>query len=296
MKVLKENLNPEEYEKFNLKECLDILYYVDGITIDDLFDSLIITEEEVKQLKSDIESVERETIEKIYNYCYNHNIFINDILWIQEKEDLPKSNILLAHGSRFNIKGNIRLDASGDSNDFANGFYCGENLKQAGMFVSGEPESSLYIISLDPSYLKAARFNVSTNWMLAVAYYRETIDEYKNHPRIKNIISKIEECDYIIAPIADNRMFQIIDAFIGGEITDAQCKYALSATNLGFQYVFKNKKALEHLSVLNHLYLCKAEKNRYNIFNQEESNTSLNKAIVAKKKFANVGNYIQDIL
>ena len=49
MKVLKENLNPEEYEKFNLKECLDILYYVDGITIDGLFDSLIITEEEVKQ-------------------------------------------------------------------------------------------------------------------------------------------------------------------------------------------------------------------------------------------------------
>lgn len=295
MNIIKENLQPNEYEKFDLKECLDILLFVDGITVDDLYEKLIITEEE-RDIISNGKEAPRETIEKIYNFCYNHNIFINDIIWLQTKEELQGKDILLAHGSRKNIIGNIRLDASGDSNDFANGFYCGESLKQAGMFISNEPESSLYIVRLNPENLKAAKFNVSTNWMLAVAYYRETIDEYKNSPRIQNIISKIEDCDYIIAPIADNRMFQIIDAFTSGQITDTQCKYALSYTNLGYQFVFKNQKALDNLEILNHLYLCNNEKNRYNISNQEESNTSLNKAIIARKKFANIGNYITDIL
>ena len=32
--------------------------------------------------------------------------------------------------------------------------------------------------------------------------------------------AKSRDCDYIIAPIADNRMFKIIDSFIEGEITD----------------------------------------------------------------------------
>lgn len=295
MSILKENLQPKEYGEFNLEECLDILYYVEGLTVDDLYEKLIITEEE-KDLISNGKEVPREVIEKIYNFCYSHNIFVNDIIWIQTKEELPNGEILLAHGSRKNIKGNIRLDASGDSNDFANGFYCGESLKQAGMFISNEPESSLYTVRFNPKDLKAAKFNVSTNWMLAVAYFRETIDDYKNSPRIKNIISKINECDYIIAPIADNRMFQIIDAFTEGQITDAQCKYALSYTNLGYQFVFKNQKALDNLEVLNHLYLCNNEKNRYNISNQEESTTSLNKAIIARKKFTNVGNYINGIL
>jgi len=31
-------------------------------------------------------------------------------------------------------------------------------------------------------------------------------------------------------------MFEIIDSFIEGEITDVQCQHCLSATNLGKQY------------------------------------------------------------
>ena len=61
---------------------------------------------------------------------------------------------------------------------------------------------------------------------------------YKNHPTIKTLIEQSKDCDYIIAPIADNRMFQIINAFIDGEITDEQCKHCLAATNLGMQYIF----------------------------------------------------------
>ena len=53
------------------------------------------------------------------------------------------------------------------------------------------------------------------------------LDEYKEHPTIKMLAEQSRDCDYIIAPIADNRMFQIINSFINGEITDEQSNTVL---------------------------------------------------------------------
>ena len=50
--------------------------------------------------------------------------------------------------------------------------------------------------------------------MMTIAYYRGTLEEYKTHPKIKALVKQSRECDYVIAPIADNRMFQIINSFI----------------------------------------------------------------------------------
>lgn len=290
------SLTPTEYEQFNIEDALYILQAVAGLELSDLYDKLILTESDIEEINVDPTNVNPEIMEKVYNFCYNSGLYINDILWLDMKERLEDDSLLLAHGSRINIKGNIRLDVSGDSNDFSNGFYCGENLKQAGMFVSNEPDSSSYIIEFKPIGLDMKKFNVSTDWLLAVAYYRETIDEYKNSDRIQKLINDIEKCDFIMAPIADNRMFQIIDAFTDNQITDVQCRHALSATNLGYQFVMKDKKAVSNIKILKHLYLCGVEKNKYSVLGQEESNTSLNKAILAKKQFSNKGKYIMDIL
>ena len=71
-----------------------------------------------------------------------------------------------------------------------------------------------------------------------IEYLRfKALEKYKEHPYIKKLISKLENIDYVIAPIADNRMYRIINSFIDGEITDEQCKHCLAATNLGNQYV-----------------------------------------------------------
>lgn len=85
-------------------------------------------------------------------------------------------------------------------------------------------------MDFDEQDLTCRKYEVNQNWMLTIAYYRGTLDEYKDHPIVKNLVEQSGNCDYIIAPIADNRMFQIINSFIGGEITDEQCnltdKYA----------------------------------------------------------------------
>lgn len=132
--------------------------------------------------------------------------------------------------------------------------------------------------------------------MLAVAYYRETLNDYLDCERVQKIINEVESSDYVVAPIADNRMFQIIDSFINGEITDVQCHHAMSATNLGYQYVFKNESCLSNLNIIRHSYLCGLEKQFYKQKNAVESNTSLNKAIVSKNKYRFDGKYIDELL
>lgn len=284
-------------EIFNIWTSLDMIDEVFNMTLEDLLENLIISEDDYHTiLNSDSEDIPKEIFEKIYNYAYNNGLYINDIRWLEEKELLGLDELLLSHGSRVNIRGDIRLDVAADINDFSKGFYCGESLKQAGMFVSQEPNSSLYIVSFVPEGLKSKRFNVSTDWMLAIAYYRGTLGDLARRSRVEEVVDAVENSDYVIAPIADNRMFRIIDAFTDGQITDKQCQHALSTTNLGHQYVFKKPSCLDHLEIKDHLYLCDAEKNRYNTDCQKESNTSLLKANISRKRYANSGVYIDELL
>lgn len=239
----------------------------------------------------------KDELEKIYNFAFNNKIYLSDIKWQMYNDELANNNhFVLCHGSRDKIIGDIRLDASGDSNDFSNGFYCGETVKQAGMFVSAEPDSSLYLVEADLSQMSALRFTVNRDWMFAVAYYRDTLGDFANNSQITKIINECENADVIIAPIADNRMFELIDAFIAGELTDKQCIYAMSATQLGMQYVFKTQHALDNIHLLERCYLCASEKGYYNRSNERESYTGINKALLAKKFYSNEGKYIEEIL
>ena len=132
--------------------------------------------------------------------------------------------------------------------------------------------------------------------MLLIAFFRNKLTDYANHTIIQKLLKKLENVDYIIAPIADNRMFEIIDSFIDGEITDVQCQHCLSATNLGNQYVFVTDKALQQLQVLRHCYLASDEKKYYLSHRREESRIGNDKVKIARKQYRGQGDYIEDIL
>ena len=164
------------------------------------------------------------------------------------------------------------------------------------MFVANYPESSLYILEFDKTDLRYTQLNVDRDWMLLIAYFRNKLTDYAEHPIILDLLSKLEGVDYIVAPIADNRMFEIIDSFIDGEITDIQCQHCLSATNLGNQYVFTTDKALDQLQILRHCYLASDEKRYYLSYKQEELRIGNDKVKVARRQYRGQGEYIEDIL
>jgi hypothetical protein len=137
---------------------------------------------------------------------------------------------------------------------------------------------------------------VNQDWMMTIAYYRGALGRYQDHPCIQKLRDDSRSCDYIIAPIADNRMFQIINSFIDGEITDEQCKHCLAATNLGSQYVFVSDKAISNVKLLERCYLSVNEKDYYKSIRSSETKLGDDKVKLARIEYRGKGRYIDEIL
>ena len=103
-------------------------------------------------------------------------------------------------------------------------------------------------------------------------------------------------CMYGTVPIADNRMYQIIDSFIDGEITDEQCRHALAATELGMQYVIKTGRAAECAEVLERCFLCSEEKKDYFTARSNDFRAAEDKVRAARIKYRGKGKYIDELL
>jgi hypothetical protein len=144
--------------------------------------------------------------------------------------------------------------------------------------------------------MKSIQFNVDLDWLLTIAYYRGKIDKYKNSPIIVKLIQKINNIDYIVAPIADNRMFTIIDSFINGEMTDEQCLHCLAATNLGYQYVFVSENALKNLFLKERFYLCEKEREDLNAIKKSDVLLGEERIKKAMIDYRGKGRYIDEIL
>jgi transcriptional regulator with XRE-family HTH domain len=235
------------------------------------------------------------SLESFYSFLYHRGVRLNDIkAQLYEEENEGKK--ILFHGSKNGIIGPLSLEKSQPAKDFGKGFYCGENLEQSVSFVASLPSSSAYILSFDEKGLKGTEFSLDQQWMLSIAFFRGRLEKYANHPLLQQIQKRILSCDYVKAPFADNRMFEIIGEFIDGEITDEQCKHCLSATDLGKQYVFLTPKALDHVQILEHCYLAKEEKDACLKKRGEIVNIGADKVKIARSKYKGMGCYIEEIL
>ena len=235
-------------------------------------------------------------LENVYTFAFAKNIKINKLKEMFWRDDLKKHEKLLFHGAKSKIDGEIDIHRGRHNNDFGQGFYAGERYEQAISFVSGFENSSVYYICFNADNLMCKRYAVNQEWMMTIAYYRGALDEYKNHPVVKKIIEQSRACDYIIAPIADNRMFQIINSFIEGELTDEQCKHCLAATNLGMQYIFVSEKAVAQAKIIERCYISHNEREYYKNIRLEESKLGANKVKLARKQYRGKGRYIDEIL
>ena len=192
--------------------------------------------------------------------------------------------MVLFHGAKKELIGDIKVDCNKENNDMGQGFYCGESMEQSAMFVASYPESSLYMISFDPKGLTGKTYKVNREWMLLIAYHRGRLKGYENLKLISKLLNQLKNVDYIVAPIADNRMFEIIDAFTDGEITDVQCEHCLSATDLGNQIVITSCKAARKLQVLERCFLTAEEKSDYLADRRERYELCRDKVKLAKKQ------------
>ena len=239
---------------------------------------------------------DEDNLEKFYAYAYRNSVKLNSIKEQFYREELGQDEYLLFHGAKTIIDGEIRSDVSRHNNDFGQGFYMGESFRQAALFVSNFESSCVYAIKFKDTDLTKASYSVNTEWMLTVASFRGKLRGRVSDEQQARIRAKADSADYIIAPIADNRMYQIIDSFIDGEITDEQCRHALAATELGMQYVIKTDRAAKCAEVLERCFLCTPEKNDYTSARKADLKASEDKVRAARIKYRGKGKYIDELL
>lgn len=228
--------------------------------------------------------------EKFYSYVYENKYRINSV-----KEELIKEKYgeVLFHGSKSGLS-QVTVDGSRNNCDFGKGFYLGETYNQALSFVCENDKSSVYSFRYSLGDLNICKFDCSMEWMLAICYHRGTLGEYSYNEKVRSIVEKINKADVIIAPIADNKMFYVMAQFTEGEINADVALHSLSASKLGFQYVFKTDKALEKLIPIEKHYLCMPERDECKKLLVERGFEIDTKLKLAKREFK-TGLYIEEI-
>ena len=239
---------------------------------------------------------EYDTLEKIYNKFYDSSIYLNRVKEEMYNSSLKDNHIILFHGAKSEIIGNPSIKYSEENKDFGKGFYLGETFEQSASFVVSYDKSSIYVFDFDMNNLKIKEYNVSKEWMLLIAYFRGKLEEYKDSKYIKTLIDELKDVDVVIAPIANNTMYTILDDFISGIITDLQCLNALSANRLGKQYVFLNDNAINNnLKMLERCFYCQNERKDYQSYRLKENEIGKNKVKIALREYAGKGKYIEDL-
>ncbi len=280
--------------------CNEIIVICETLKLSEteLANEIGVSYETINNWKNNKKKIDVANLEKLYSYAYTKGIKFNNIYEQIYKEDYSDdNNIILFHGAKKTFSLPIDfLKNSKSRNDFGIGFYLGQTFEQAANYISYIDACNVYSFKLNLNDLKIYKFDVDTDWMIAIAYFRGWIEDYLETSFVKNVLDKIKDCDIIIAPIADNRMFDIITEFVEGNITNEQCKHALAATNLGLQYVLKTTKAVEHVNFIQEMYVCKKEKEKCIENRVSLTNNGIQKVRMARIEYKGKGKYIEEIL
>lgn len=233
-------------------------------------------------------------VERIYSFIYRKGYRLNRAKIELMQESVHSPSVLLFHGAKETL-GEISPKGSREECDFGFGFYLGQYYSSAVDFVAYKPGSSIYAFALNPDGLKAKTYECDLPWMLLICAHRGYLKQYENHPRLKELLQEEAEQDLIIAPIADNKMFQILREFGIGEISASMAMHALSASSLGKQYVLKTSSAVSRLTLLDRLYLSEPEREAQKQDSVERSLLIDSKLKLAKRTFRNASDYIEDL-
>lgn len=191
--------------------------------------------------------------DKIHDLCKEYDVPVYDM--ILEKiaaasgsVELDKGRVLLYHGSKSGIEGDI-APKSRKQCDFGKGFYMGTEPSQALTLICDYESAKFYIVSISVDNLAVLDVSADLEWAMIVAYHRGRMEKIKGTPFYSKYQEMAKDKDLIIGSIANDRMFFVIDNFFIGNITDAALINCLSALELGKQYVAVTRKGCDAVRI-----------------------------------------------
>ena len=282
--------------EYNLKKDIEFLKTIRDMNDEQVSNFLGISRMTLNRWMNNKSKPSKDSLEKIYNKIYEENIDLSRIKEEMYGSSLKNNHVLLFHGARNGLQEKPSINFSDKQKDFGKGFYLAESFDQSASFVINSIHSSIYIFDFNKENAKIKEYNVSKEWMLLITYFREKLKNYQNEEYLNTLLDEIKDVDVIIAPIADNTMYSVLDDFTEGKITELQCLNALSANRLGKQYVFLNNKIINsNLKMLEKCYFSTKEREYYIELRKKENEIGKNKVKLALREYAGKGKYIEEM-
>lgn len=235
----------------------------------------------------------------LFELCKQYKLSLQELIVskiTKTKADISAGEqIILYHGSKSGIKGNI-APISRDICDFGKGFYMGNIPEQPLTLICDYEQSRFYIIALNLNGLKVLDVEADINWAMLVALHRKKLTKEINEVLYDKYIKMLQGVDVVAGYIADDKMFDVLDDFFAGNITDTALIECLSALKLGKQYVAITQKACNQVSIVQEIKLSLLEK--LALQETARNNRDLGKALtkLIYKKSRRTGSFFDEML
>lgn len=237
--------------------------------------------------------------DKLMELCETQRIPLYDLVLKHIKEraevDLAFDRIPLFHGSKSGLSGPI-APISRNHCDFGAGFYMGTDPTQPLTLVCDFEKSKFYAVSLKLEGLSVLEVQADLTWAMLVAYHRGKMDSAKDSLLYQQYSKMSKGHDILIGPIANDRMFYVLDNFFQGNITDVALVQSLSALQLGQQYVAITEKACGQIQIEKEISLSHLERRCLQIVSEQNRTRGINLANEICKRHRREGRYFDEIL
>lgn len=233
--------------------------------------------------------------QQLYSFCEKHNVDIADLIVDKYRYKHEDDSLILYHGSKQGIVGNIQPLSRVDC-DFGAGFYTGTDTIQPLTLVCGEQNPKFYVVDLKLEGLKVLNMELGLEWAMVVAYYRGYMDIIKDTEMYEKYAHYLDGYDMVIGYIANDRLYTELTRFFNGDITDVALMHCLVALDLGKQYVAKTQKGCDAFDIVTESDIHQLELLALREKSAIRRKESYAIASEIEKKYRREGKYFDEIL
>ncbi len=148
------------------------------------------------------------------------------------------------------------LSMSREDIDFGRGFYLAEDFNRSAKWACRKVTSIVNEYELCLDGLKVHRFSADIEWLdFVLANRREE--------KLEGRFAEYAACDVLIGPIADDKLFSLLELYEDGLIAASLATEVMNCMNYGKQYVLKTEKAVRGLLHRGHVQLIGKEREEY---------------------------------
>lgn len=188
---------------------------------------------------------------KLVEFCRREKIesFVCEQIIESYKHTSESDDLILYHGSKKGINGAISPTGRKET-DFGRGFYMGTDVMQPLTLICGEDSPKMYTLRINLKELKVLDIPLDMDWAFLIAYNRGHMEGYSNSPLFKRYAKMENGYDIVTGYIANDRMYQVMNRFFEGDITNTALLNSISALMLGKQFACISQKACDNVEIL----------------------------------------------